>query len=342
MNKSHILPLTSIRFFAAIFVLFSHLDFFKNTPFYFIYVKEGFIGVTLFFILSGFVLSYSYQEKLLRGEKNKFAFYTARIARIYPLHILTLLFTLLFLYQNESIKEILSNIFLLQALIPKASYYFSLNAPSWSISVELFFYLCFPFLITKSSKTLIKITVIILILKILLSEINISEKATHAYIYISPILRLPDFIIGILIFRLRFNKLNVNISTYQVVIVQTLSICLFLLFIYYSHMVNIKYRFDIYYIIPMSILIISLSYSNGIITKILSNKTLVLLGESSFSLYMIHQLIIRFIIENKTFFGSNFYMLSSILAISIFGSIFIYKYYELPMKKIVVNLLKKV
>nr|DAP94913.1 MAG TPA: putative acyltransferase [Caudoviricetes sp.] len=342
MNKSHILPLTSIRFFAAIFVLFSHLDFFKNTPFDFIYVKEGFIGVTLFFILSGFVLSYSYQEKLLDGEKNKFDFYTARIARIYPLHLLTLLFTLLFLYQNESVKEILSNIFLLQALIPKASYYFSLNAPSWSISVELFFYFLFPFLITRSSNTLIKVTIFILILKILLSEINISEKAIHAYIYISPILRLPDFIIGVLIFRLRFNKLNLNIPTYQVIIFQILSISLFLIFIYYSYMVNIAYRFDIYYIIPMSVLIISLSYSNGFITKVLSHKTLVLLGESSFSLYMIHQLIIRFSIENRIFFGSDFYMLLSILTISILGSIFIYKYYELPMKKIVVNLLKKV
>ncbi|HHH3493329.1 TPA: acyltransferase, partial [Proteus mirabilis] len=78
------------------------------------------------------------------------------------------------------------------------------------------------------------------------------------------------------------------------------------------------------------------------ITKILSNKLLVLLGESSFSLYMIHQLIIRFFIENSSFFGNDFYMLLSILAMSILGSIFIYKYYELPMKKTVVKLLNKV
>lgn len=58
-----------------------------STHFY----KEGFVGVSFFFILSGFIIAYNYQQKLVERKVSKRQFWVARIARIYPLHIATLL-----------------------------------------------------------------------------------------------------------------------------------------------------------------------------------------------------------------------------------------------------------
>nr|WP_314266237.1 acyltransferase [uncultured Moellerella sp.] len=187
-TTNHILPLTSIRFFAAIFVLFSHLSYFSATSLSVFYVKEGFIGVTLFFILSGFVLAYSYEDRFKKKKTTIFSFYSARIARIYPLHILTLILALpFFLINSPDFLSLLSNVFLLQAFIPNDSYYFSLNAPSWSISVEMLFYLLFPLLIRFKASFLISITIILILIKIVLSVSIIDDSLKHAYIYISNI-----------------------------------------------------------------------------------------------------------------------------------------------------------
>ena len=55
------------------------------------FFKEGFVGVSFFFVLSGFIIAYNYQEKLLEKTATKRTFWVARLARIYPLHLLTLL-----------------------------------------------------------------------------------------------------------------------------------------------------------------------------------------------------------------------------------------------------------
>lgn len=55
------------------------------------FFKEGFVGVSFFFVLSGFIIAYNYQKKLSESKMTKRSFWVARIARIYPLHVLTLL-----------------------------------------------------------------------------------------------------------------------------------------------------------------------------------------------------------------------------------------------------------
>lgn len=82
--------LTSLRILFALMVFGAHcyvLDPSFDTHFF----KEGFVGVSFFFILSGFIIAYNYEEKLLEKITTKRTFWVARIARIYPLHLLTLL-----------------------------------------------------------------------------------------------------------------------------------------------------------------------------------------------------------------------------------------------------------
>ena len=54
-------------------------------------LKKDLLESAFFFILSGFIITYNYEEKLLEKTTTKRTFWVARIARIYPLHLLTLL-----------------------------------------------------------------------------------------------------------------------------------------------------------------------------------------------------------------------------------------------------------
>ena len=111
-------------------------------------------SVSFFFVLSGFVLGYTYHRRDISNKR----FYISRILRLWPATTSSLLFVLLllpsplylpFLSGETStlfVPALIANLFLLQSFIPIPAFFFSFNAVAWSVSVEAFFYLCFPFL----------------------------------------------------------------------------------------------------------------------------------------------------------------------------------------------------
>src|SRR6266446_3820239 len=140
--------LTSLRFFAAaMIVVFHSVNAFRiwdNTKIPYPLAQ----GVSFFFVLSGFILTYVYPS--LKGGHGIRDFYVARIARIWPAHFVAFLLLLLLIpsggwvWKGEHLWEIgITNLSLVHAWIPVASYYFSFNSVSWSISTEAFFYLAF-------------------------------------------------------------------------------------------------------------------------------------------------------------------------------------------------------
>src|SRR5580693_9914155 len=150
--------LTSLRFFAAFHVVIFHLlatqvvrgpDWFQKLS------SVGYVGVSFFFVLSGFILVYTYAGRNLSLKD----FWRARFARIYPAYAFSLLFTAPFFFFAVLKLDIpffawpkvhlkLASglvITLLQAWVPPAA--LTWNSVAWSLSVEAFFYLLFPFLI---------------------------------------------------------------------------------------------------------------------------------------------------------------------------------------------------
>ena len=110
----------------------------------------GAIGVTFFFILSGFLLAYGYKKRLMTREISTSDFYKARAVKLYPLHILCLpaVFLLVIrIFVTADLPKAVLNLFLLQSWVPSPDYYMSYNAVSWFLSDELFFYLMFPFVL---------------------------------------------------------------------------------------------------------------------------------------------------------------------------------------------------
>ena len=143
--------LTFIRFIAAIAVVIHHFGlhvFPFNTPILYKIFQQGDLGVSFFFFLSGFVMIVAYQKS---DKINPFNYLKNRFARIYPVFLLAAV--LLFinkLIQPEgylNIKGMLLHLSMLHAWIP--GYQLSYNIASWTLSVELFFYMIFPFLFNR-------------------------------------------------------------------------------------------------------------------------------------------------------------------------------------------------
>jgi len=152
-DGQNIRPLTSLRFFAAFWVVLFHYWpklAVAQTP---TFVTKGYLGVELFFILSGFILCHVYRTGVEEGRFKYGGFLWARLARVYPLHLATLIgMGALALAAGvaglpidpniASLPALPANLLLVQAwgLAPVAGW----NHPSWSISAEWFAYLSFP------------------------------------------------------------------------------------------------------------------------------------------------------------------------------------------------------
>ncbi|MER2607124.1 MAG: acyltransferase [Siculibacillus sp.] len=146
--------LTSLRFFAALMVLVYHYwqSFLKDVPMP-APLTMGYAGVSFFFLLSGFILAYNYEQdgRFANGGFRRYAI--GRAARIFPTYLLSIVVFLPFL-ASAIAKEgltakyaaaLLATPLALQAWLPGSVTV--INYPGWSISTEMFFYLVFPFLV---------------------------------------------------------------------------------------------------------------------------------------------------------------------------------------------------
>lgn len=347
-------PLTSLRFFFAFCVFLSHLSYLKTDERYgdiFNRVlSEGFLGVSFFFILSGFILALNYREKFKNKTITLKKFYLARFARIYPLYFVTMLAAIPILYNSFNI--LIYNIFLVQSYIPDQKYYFSLNAPSWSISDEMFFYAMFPILVGISYKfkiffkLLLSISFIILIL--ILNKF-LPEKKIHYWIYISPFTRIFDFILGILLFDicLYFRNLKFNLNRHTYTFLEIGSVAILVLFFIFKDQFAISYRYSIYYWIPMCLIIIMAANSfitekkQTPISKFLSWKWFVYLGEISFGFYLIHYLVITYFHKYNGFMGIHLKgipLAGAMFITTLIASIIAFEKIEKPFNKKIKNL----
>ncbi|MDR1301864.1 MAG: acyltransferase, partial [Treponema sp.] len=262
-------PLTSLRFFFALLVFLSHYTVGENIIF-----PHGAIGVEFFFILSGFIISYTYKQKITEKQITTRNFLIARFARVYPLHGLMLVLSVLLALRAAirtdipfPIGQLFFQIPLLQSFIPIKSYYFSFNAVSWSISDELFFYVMFPLLIsffhtTKKRRLLIYGFGVLLLY--FTAVFFIPEAYHHAIFYINPFCRIIDFIIGMSLFNVssfirshkdRFIWLR-NGNQWFATLVELGVIGLMVFTVVLSKRIPQVYRYASYYWIPMSLIIL--------------------------------------------------------------------------------------
>ena len=338
--------LTSLRFFFAFVVFLSHLTFVKTDLAWYNYLKnnvffEGYLGVGFFFILSGFVLALNYEKKIIDNPNfDKKKFYIARVARIYPLHVLTfavmLPFVILNVWQGYFHWDIAgANLFLLQSYFPIKDFYFSINNVSWSISTELFFYLMFPFYVVWLHKfPKLKYILLLAIPLIIFAEpyFRTNMKLEKAIFYINPIVRSLDFILGIITCQIYKKVKDSNISFSKGTIIELVAIIVLTLFFYFHNDVARAFRYGIYYWIPMVAIVLIFALQKGFFSKILQHKTLVYLGEISFAFYMIHMIVIKY--GNQYLPAINdFAKIGIYFIVALILSALTFEYFEKPVAK---------
>ncbi|MGV0997330.1 acyltransferase family protein [Empedobacter falsenii] len=345
--------LTSLRFFFAFVVFLSHLTFVKTNLAWYNYLKnnvffEGYLGVGFFFILSGFVLALNYEKKVIDNPNfDKKKFYIARIARIYPLHVLTfcvmLPFVIINVWQGYFHWDIAgANLFLLQSYIPVKDFYFSINNVSWSISTELFFYLMFPFYVIWLHKfPKLKYILLLIIPIIIFAEpyFRTNMKLEKAIFYINPIVRSFDFILGIITCQIYKKIKDTPINFSKGTLIEIAAITVLAIFFYFHNDVERAFRYGIYYWIPMVGIVLIFALQKGLFSKILQHKTLVYLGEISFAFYMIHMIVIKY--GNQYLPKINdFQKIGIYFVIALILSALTFEYFEKPVAKWIKNKVK--
>jgi peptidoglycan/LPS O-acetylase OafA/YrhL len=147
--------LTSLRFFAAAMLVVFHSapDLYPEVHNFLRHKLLLNQGVSFFYVLSGFILTYVYPN--LQGRTSIVSFLRARIARVYPVYALSFLLSLPF--ASLPITQFFSlgalYLLMLQDWIPLRASFWSFNPPGWSISCEFFFYLVFPLLLSRFGST---------------------------------------------------------------------------------------------------------------------------------------------------------------------------------------------
>ncbi|MFD1720850.1 acyltransferase family protein [Amnibacterium endophyticum] len=145
-ERTRLDSLTGLRALAACAVFFGHIHGMLGgsiAAYTLPLSRQGYLGVSFFFILSGFVLTWS-----TRQEDSARSFYRRRFARVYPLHIVTWALAALLLpalgLQTGLAFGVLAGVPLLQAWVPDQRVFYAVNGVAWSLSAEAFFYLVFP------------------------------------------------------------------------------------------------------------------------------------------------------------------------------------------------------
>lgn len=342
-------PLTSLRFVFAYMVFSGHLgglflnyneSFLSDTFASYLSISEGYLGVSFFFILSGFILSFKYKEPFLKKTITFKKFILSRIFRIYPLHLLTFLFAFYLSYYNnlDSITfwlKSVSNLFLVQSFIPLKEYFFSFNGVSWSISNELFFYMTFPLLLVLFSKFR-KYVFLVLLIPLVIIAVRQSTDVHHWVYYINPLFRIFDFFLGIVLHDLYMKYKDQKFLKNYATLLEVSAILLFLGFYFFRDNVPQDFRWSLYYWVPMVFLIFIFAMQGGWISKLLSKRGCIWLGEISFAFYMIHQLVINvlWILNYKfRFFDNGYVLILTALLLSIIGSGILYRYFEMPLNR---------
>jgi peptidoglycan/LPS O-acetylase OafA/YrhL len=217
-RNAELLSLTSLRFVAAFYVFLFHMHirwplvapgYLENV------LSQGAIGMTIFFMLSGFILSHRYADAPLDWRN----YVKSRVARIYPIYLVAAAITLPWMIVQvahiftdvphalgSGTALFVSNIFAIQAWFPQM---FSLwnDGSSWSISAEAFFYALFPAIIGLLGRIefddIIKIGLVTYVICVFIgfSSVSFGDKtAPFAVFYAMPIFRLPEFVIGIVVY----------------------------------------------------------------------------------------------------------------------------------------------
>lgn len=345
--------LTGFRFIAAALVFFFHASLTRIigfnpfadpeiiAVFQRLFSVGGWLGVSFFFVLSGFVITWS-----ARRNDTLVAFWRRRLVKIYPNHLVTfVLAMILFAVPLTAVSAWLPNLLLVHAWIPDMSVFLSVNGPSWSLCCELVFYLAFPFLLRalwKVPEDRLWLSAALTVCALAATQWLIAEFVSATpqiaeypislqqwwLAYYFPPLRLFEFVLGMQMARILMAGRWPAIPFAPVLALAALAYFL-------AGEVPFIYSLSLTTVIPIALLITSLAAAD--VSRQRSwfrHPLMVWLGEISFGFYMIHLLImtaITTLLDGQRFAaGPASLILAATFALSILGGWLLFAFVEQP------------
>lgn len=324
-----------LRALAVVFVFLFHLS--HN------FLPGGFIGVDIFFVISGYLISSIVISKIANDKFNLLDFYDSRIKRIVPAYYFLLIAVWVgfyFIFINADIGKFKLSHF--WALVFNSNYYFanvdnyfgvsSNENPllhTWTLGVEMQFYLILPFILLfiKNRKILISILILITVGLFAYStkEIMTGNKGG---MYFSLLARSPEFFIGVLISLVKIEKNNFVIKN-----AFPLSLIGFIGLLCSALILTETSPFPgALAILPCLSVGLLLITPTSKLNFFLANKFFVFIGEISYSVYLWHWPIIAFL----RYYYSRYDLRVSEMFIVIFStitlSLFSYYFVEKPFR----------
>ncbi|MEB3287572.1 MAG: acyltransferase [Vampirovibrionales bacterium] len=328
--------------------------------------SKGYLAVDLFFILSGFVLMHVYGDKFSKsfGEprlgqaltrQGYWSFIQNRLARIYPMHLLSLLVLLVWhllliisgskfigLFQlpflpEKSVFSLATNLLLIQSwhLHPSTTW----NSPAWSISAEWFAYLLAPFLIAglgrffsaeKSWSFMRALGLYVVFAIALVCVYSLRQTLDVTYDFGVPRMLL-EFLMGLCLYRI---YRAIPPQRHQFMIAAVFWIALF-----FECVGGLLKLPDVALIVVHSLLILSSALSCHRLEQVLSAKPLFYFGEISYSFYLLHgiamQLVLMALLMAFPHISQLYCWLSLLLSLAFCVTLshLAYRYVECPARE---------
>ncbi len=359
----HLRAITGLRFLAAFVVFYSHVEHFLLPGERLLVL--GAPAVSFFFVLSGFILTYVYHQRLTWRRTPRFLF--TRWARLWPVHVVCLTIGLQFMWISpgmlpdhaHSWASLIAQYLMVQTWVPVRNWYVEYNSVSWSIATEMFFYLAFPLLLLgKRSHFWWKYLLVIIVagITIYCFQYGYDNQLGPEWLgYVGvpiafPLIRLVEFATGMAtcFLMLKWNvkfaeRPSKNKATYVThslweLFAVALIVCGWVL-VYKTQLADIvhgKFGFILESwfhcangLLFYAFAICVFSVCRGLIGQVLSSRFFVWLGEISFAFYLIHQIVI--IKLNFLGLGNIEFCLLSFF-ISLFASAVLFRIIEMPFR----------
>jgi peptidoglycan/LPS O-acetylase OafA/YrhL len=338
--------LTSLRWFAALMVFVTHCEPFIRAsslkPAFERVGVHGGLGVSFFFVLSGFVLTWTYRE-----TDTGMRFFRRRFARIAPAYWTSIAAALLVfatvehsLTTSRIARSAFAAVFL-QSWVPDERVYLAGNPVGWTLSVEAFFYAMFPILIVvlvaMGRRRLLVVVAVLAVLVCVVLPLAIhpssgSDGAATWALKIFPAVRILEFVIGICLALLLRGGARLSHPFTGVWSAAGLVVVAFVA----AGWVPVYFAIAAITLVPFALLIfVSAQRDHEGGSGLLHQPWLIRLGEWSFCFYLIHQLVVRVLVITFTPEGlwTGLLMAAAALIASIAAAGLMFTFIERPMER---------